>query len=917
MSVTFTIVVEFYIDGAWLDVTRLDANTRVLYPINITWGRTKDLERMASGRAIFQVLDNLGVLDDETPASPYYRKMGVGTPARITVDGDIRINGELASNEPEPGERPGINLRNVEIAGLLRRLDMPQSPLRSAAYYAHADPVNDAYRVFYAPLEEESGASSLEVFNRRGSIAVNTPVTLGGDAGSKSSARLVTLGTSGSLEAQIPTYTSTEHKVTMLWRFPEAGLANGSIPLRLFCAGGNVDRIDLRFNTPWAMILDAVRGSTVIDSAVSVDWTGFVDQAQEFWMTIELTQNGSNVDCFVGIIRESGTFGVPTDTLTGVTIGRILHITVGATDISGTSFGQLAVASSTAAFDNYITLTSGVANGVNGYRSELADGRLLRLLSAHDIVYGNTQATLFDAAQMGTQQPKTLGDLVYETVDTDAGVLIEHRLFAALVYTSRFALYNQAPAARIDWDHISQPFKPTPGDVELFNDMTVTRSGGSSARYAIPDGDWWHRTTEVPPDGVGPRPGSADINLYPDDQLSNHAAWRAHVSSWRERRFNEVTVELHRSVFTSQNRSDMRFLQQGDVLAIDTTDSRPYVPYNELRLLVQGGAEEITQFTHRITFNTTPADVYEVNQVDADGSYLAQPIDNNDTAFKISPPTKGPAWSDELEDLPYRIQIAGQPMQVDSISMAVTGFISAGAVATGSNASVVPALPVGPLQDSGDSFWLWATIRNSGTGTVSDIANWERIADFGNSALFACHYTSNPSIVAPTVAFAGGVANATTQAQIFAFSNLSLKLASGTKGTPAAHTQLNSAATNIGYPAVTVNARDETCTNMIFAWRQDDFTSIAPPAGYTEMSDSPTTTGDDAGIWAGYDLTGASGAAGSLVVTTAGGTAISRAVVVSVRPLQSINVVRGIDSTPTAAAVGAEVRAWRMGANAL
>jgi hypothetical protein len=468
----------------------------------------------------------------------------------------------------------------------------------------------------------------------------------------------------------------------------------------------------------------------------------------------------------------------------------------------------------------------------------------------------------------------------------------------------------------LTWDHISPPFKPIVSDVDLFNDVTVTRPGGTSARYAIPDGDYQHWTTEQPPDGVGARPAEQELNVWPDSEVGSHAAWRAHVGSWREKRFEQVTVELARTVFTSDDRADVLAVDPGAVLAIDTTDAPAYVPYSEVRLLVQGYTETITKHTHTITWNTTPADVYEVEQVDAEGSYLAQPIDDNDTTFKIAPPSKGPAWTTELGDLPYNIQIDGQPMRVTAISESVTGFISAGTLATGSNTSLVPALPVGPAQDSGDSFWLWATIRNSGTGTVDDIADWETIADFGNTKLMACHYTSSPNIVAPTVTFTGGAANATTMARIFAFSNISLQLASGTKGTPAAHTLLNSSAQNIAYPGVTVNDRDEACVNMIFAWKQDDWTSVAPPSGYTEMSDDPTVTGDDAGIWAGYDLTGASGVAGSLVVT-GGASAISRAVVISVRPLQSITVTRGIAGTPHAAVVGAEVHAWRPGVNGL
>ncbi len=920
MSVTYAVTFELKIDGAWVDFTRRDVDTRVMLPISYTWGRTKPGQRTAPSVVSFVMIDNNCVVDGDNPLSPYYRKIDTGTEARISIGGVVRMSGRLTTADVEPiyddATDRWVNFRNVQIGGLLRDLDAPQLPVRSAAYAAFSDPVNDGTRVFYAPLEEESGAATLATFNRVGQIIPSNDVNFGGDTDSLSSARLLTFGTDGLLEAYIPPYSSTEHKVCMLWKFPSSGLTNGTAPIRLRCSGGNVDRIQLQYNTPWTLRLQAVASSTVIDEAVIVDWTGYIDNNQEFWMSIELTQNGANVDCLVGIIREDGTFGIPTDTLNGVTIGRISRLSFTPEPASGVALGHVIIGTDTGAFANYLQFVSNAANGVNGYRSELADARLLRLFTAAGITYGNTQSTLADDTQMGSQEPKMLGDLIWETVDTDGGILFEHKPFLAAVLASRFALYNQARAAALEWRHLTLPFAPSPVDIDLFNDMTVSNEGGRSARYTIPDGDPWHRTTEPPPDGVGLRSGRADVNLYPDDDLDLHAAWQAHVYSWRERQFNQVTLDLHRSDFGAADIAAVRALRPGHVINIDTTNAPPYVPYNEIRLMVQGATEEITQHTHRIVLNTIPADIFEVATVDAEGSYLAQPIDSDDTTFKISPPSKGPAWSMSGGDLPYNIQIAGQPMRVTAIAESIPGYISAGAIATGSNASLNPALPVGPFQDSGDSFWLWASIRNSGAGAVNDIPNWTRIADFGNCALFACHYTSSPSIGVPTVSFSGGVANATTMAQIFAFSNVSLHLASGTKGVPAAHTQLNASAQNIGYPAVTVNSRGEACVNMIFAWKQDDFTSIAPPSGYTEISDSFTTTGDDAGIWVGYDLTAASGAAGSLVVT-GGASAISRAVVVSVRPLQSITVTRNIAGVASGANVGAVVRTWRPGVNGL
>jgi hypothetical protein len=893
MSAAFSVTVEFKIDGAWTDITRIDSDTYVRYPIEITWGRTKDQERMAPAKASFTMVDNNCILDGDLPSSPYYGRIGVGTEARVLVNGAYRMAGEIAVLDPDPGETPQSNYRVVEIAGYLRRLDESSRPVESAAYAAYADPTNSSTRVFYAPLEEESGSATLATFEDKGSITYDTVVNLGADTDTRSSARLLTFGDGGRLEADIPFYVSTEHKVTALMKFPEGGLTNGFVPIRLHTTGGNIDRIHLRFNTPWALTLDAMRGFSIADSAVIVDWTGYIDNNQEFWITLEFTQNGANIDCLVGIIREDGVFGIPTDSLIGCTLGRIWHITVGANDISGSSFGHLAVANDTGAFANYIQLGAGGAGGINGYQGEYADARLFRLLDAAGIVYGNSQATVEDTSRMNTQRPAPIGDLVYECVDTDSGVLIEHRTFPALVYASRFSLQNQAPVARLDWSHVSLPFKPSPADVDLYNDFTVSRDGGGNARYIIEDGDVWHRTTEVPPAGVNSRPGSGESNLYPDSQLDLHAAWRAHV-------------------FTASDRAAAKMLQPGDILWLDTTDAPPYVPYTELRFLVQGGAETISQNSHRITLNTTPADIYEVNAVDAEGSLLVAPVTSGGTSIKIAPPEKGPAWTTSSRDTPYNIQVGGQAMRVTAISTDTPAYIGASAAAaSGNNASVTPALPAGLTVDTGQLLLIWATIRNSGTGTVNTPTGWTKLVDFGNTAWLAKYYLTGDT--APLVTFTGGVANADTLARMFAFSGLSMVLGSGTKGTPAAHTQLNSSAANIAYPAVTL-PRDGAV--ILSAWKQDDWTSVTTPSGFTPVSADATTTGDDAAIWVGYDLTGVAAIAGSLTVT-GGASAISRAVVMGLRPLQTATVTRGIASTATAIAAGAEVHAWRAGVNGL
>lgn len=196
-------------------------------------------------------------------------------------------------------------------------------------------------------------------------------------------------------------------------------------------------------------------------------------------------------------------------------------------------------------------------------------------------------------------------------------------------------------------------------------------------------------------------------------------------------------------------------------------------------------------------------------------------------------------------------------------------FVAAGAGATGNNASVVPALPAGLLQN--DLLLVLASIRNSGTGTPSTPAGYTLLVSAANLRLFGKRAGASES--APTVSFAGGAANADTIAQTAAFRNVELTPSSS-------NTLLNSSAQNVAYPGLTIP--DAGTVALVLGWKQDDWTSVATLAGMTEIGETSSTAGDDSAQAWDYQIqtTAANIPAGSFVVT-GGASAISRGAVVS------------------------------------
>jgi len=222
--------------------------------------------------------------------------------------------------------------------------------------------------------------------------------------------------------------------------------------------------------------------------------------------------------------------------------------------------------------------------------------------------------------------------------------------------------------------------------------------------------------------------------------------------------------------------------------------------------------------------------------------------------------------------------------RVRGIETGAITFVAAGVAATANNASVVPAHPAGLVV--GDLKVTFASIRNSGTGMVNTPAGWTVMHQFGqtggvqrNGVLLGRIHQSGD--VAPTVTFANGVLNADTIAQMAAWRRAAL--------TPAASVDmLNGSTQNIAYPALTI-PKDDLLV-IVAGWKQDDWTSVATLAGFTEIGEPVATAGDDAGqVW-DYQIqtTKADIVAGSFVVT-GGAAGISRAITMAVEHAPFLN----------------------------
>lgn len=912
------VVVELYIDAAWTDATSYVRAVDGRDAITITRGRQDEQGRIGPGRANLTFNDAAGRFNNDNPASPYYAKLGRNTPLRVRVGSDVRFTGEVASWQPAWDETGNDTIVPVEASGITRRLDRPGRLVKSAVRQI----LEAAGPVVYWPIEDDGGATApaSALAGMPPMQAVSGTLDYASDTTVRGSAALARHTSSSQIAGSIPAhnFVATDGwALTWQTRIPEEPVGTLTI-MQFFTSGGTVQQWLIQV-APGAPAQLLIQGYDATGSLVISDTTDFTDSAGNevfgklLFFDLDAVQQGADVAwSILGVwdgslnnqVTNFGTHaastlgygvsiynGSPADPLPDVTIGHI-----------GYYLGFLTVFS--LLFD------------VNAlFSGERAAARMVRLCADEGITFtllGNAAETI----TMGEQQAGNLMELLQQAAEADGGLLYEPRDSLGIEYRTRTNMYSQPAQVELGYatgGHLSTAFKPAIDDQQTRNDVTVGRTGGSSARYVIPDGDFWHLTTEAHPAGVGSyKEGPVALNVELDTDLDELAAWKAHLGAWKEPRVPFAAVDLARPAFTSDAAltADVQAADLGDLIVVDTTAAHAWLPPDEVQLLVQGYTEKLAQFSWVFEWNTTPGLPWEVWQVDTGGSTLAVAVNSSATSLKLAT-SLGPEWSTTHE--PYRIQIAGEAMTVTTMTTDTPAFIAAGTVAHGNNASVTPGLPAGITADVGQSLFIWAAIRNSGTGTVDTPSGWTALVSSGNCALLHRYYTTG--VTAPLVTFSGGVANADTSARMFAFSGLSREFAGGTKTVPAAATQLNGSAQNIAYPALNVD-RDGGVV-LYHGWKQDDWTSVAT-VGDAEIMDNATTTGDDQGIVADYDIytTATDVAAGSFTVT-GGASAISRAVVVALRPLQTATVTRSVNGVTGSIAAAQAVHGWRLGVNGL
>lgn len=617
-------------------------------PVNIRAGRSDEQSSSSTGQMTLVVDNADGRFTRRNPTGAWYGQLVKGTPIRVHVtDGVIaastRFTGQIA--ELPPRWSTGLHDRWVPIVanGVFRRLEQQVITESAVKRFVLAE---TGLRSYW-PVEDGRGTGQYAASAVYGQdpLWVETDQG-GGDATEANWASHSDLPGSGSLAGFDATarlhgwVNSAAIGPWALMFFAKGELKSGSIDgtwtsARIIPAGSDVEyRIEATDASVTCAVINRLTGATVttLNSTTELGTLSLLGG----WHSIALMQSAagtattSSISLFVD--GESG----DTATLTGYAPGRMNRIVVpnvfDTADITGMAVGHVAV------FDDadYGRPAAFHAAG-SGYAGETAADRIRRVCQEQGLAFTVAEGLEIGgvpaSSRMGPQPTGDVASILRECEAADGGLLYETP-DAGTGYVARSALYDAAaisssPDIALDraLRQLGDVFEPSDDDQYLTNDVTVSRSGGSSARV------------QSIPEGALAAPSSASINVSSDGALAHQASWRVHLGTEDEYRFPVIELNLATNPGLIDEWVAARIGSR-----VTIANPPPGMPPDLLDLIIVGYTEVIGSFEWRVRLHCAPAAPYRVAQLPGDLTVVSE--DFEDLTFNVTVTNGGDAaWT--------------------------------------------------------------------------------------------------------------------------------------------------------------------------------------------------------------------------------------------------------------------------------
>ncbi|HEX6968886.1 MAG TPA: hypothetical protein VF174_08790 [Micromonosporaceae bacterium] len=843
------------------------------------------------------------------PSGAWFGQIGRGTPVRILVDegtSSVRWTGFLSALPPRWSPAQTDRYVQVSASGILQRLERGSTPLRSALVRAIAGGSVDGsgthrQPVAYWPGEDGSGATSLAEYSGGPAMTFVNSLTPASD-GPDGSLPLPEFTSSAGVSGSVPAHPLTgKWEVACLFNFP--AVPSAAVTLMRWKTSGTYPTWEIILTPGTPDVLTLVARDTAdaiqINEAMNFDIpSGPGSEPYGHWLLLfaAAEQVGANVDYDLQLYAATAGAGV-SGTENSITTGVVTRLSVPASaKLDGMHAGHWAV------WDTVFGVFPVDPAAISAFSGDTVSERIARINIVTPVPVDGAveEYGTDDVNKMGPQIQGTRLDAIRECETVTNGRLIENRdpttADAVLGLLAHDYLTNQTTDLTLNHDsgNLAPPFEPTDDDQNLRNDWTATRSGatgtGSSARVVATEGEHGSLT----PDNVGTYADSVSVNVELDSDLIHQAGWRVNLGTVEGLRFPVVTLDFAHdpSLIPSWIGCDI-----GSRITI--TNPPAGIAPDSIDLLIEGWTEVFGPKTWTVQLNCSPYrpwHVFRLAETSSDtNAFLGRLAGDEHAALRASLTSSATGatnfdpnfykWTEVADDFPMNIRMGGEVITLSGISSSAASFVAAGAASHADNAAVTPALYAGGAIRQ--LILVFAAIRSSGTGTLATPTGYTRLPVFNSTdhvQLFAKVHTGTESD--PTITPSGGAAGDTVSAFTFGLSATPSTLGTATGSSLSdivldSIVQLNASAANIGYGGLyawqwTGNV------NLLLAWKQDDYTSIAVPSGWTEILEASSTTGNDQGLYAAYriDTTPVLTPEGSLVVT-GGASAISRSAVVA------------------------------------
>lgn len=614
MAVAWT--VELLLNGAWVDIT---ADVRLNPGVAVKVGVGSESGTADPATCSLVVNNRDGRYSPRNAAGPYYGHLSRNTPLRFTVGAASRFYGEV-SEFPSRWNLPGTDVWSPLVAsGVLRRMvraNAIRSPLDTGVsglganltgYWTMEDGAGGAFGTTVP------GASALSVFGTVTPAAIplgasSDPVaelTAGGAAG--------TARTSASLDFYVAAYLSV----------PSAGMPDGTILLQWTTTGtpatGHTWQLCYELGGTLRLRVYSSIGAVLLNQSLGFV-SGLTALGRSFFWRIRAQNSGVNValstrlrldgepSAFVNSDgwESAGGWSVPGTQLSGAPTTITVNPDVLA--LEGVGIGHIIVG------DTYAFLpdSSGTPNAnlfLTSYAGETVAARLTRVAAvagvALSLVAGTTDG-------VGPQPDGTALDVMRAAEAADTGGILYDSIDAlGLAFIPRHARYDatQAELALLYTSgHLSPPLDPTDDDANIRNDVTVTRTGGATARAvdttsAVNANDY--------PVGIGAYPHAVTLNVATDLQVPQAAGWLLNLGTVDETRYPQLTVDL---VANPGLVAAANALRPGHRVRVSGLPA--WMGDTDVDLHAIGWTEVVGSHTRTLTLNCVPAPPFHVVKLD-------------------------------------------------------------------------------------------------------------------------------------------------------------------------------------------------------------------------------------------------------------------------------------------------------------